>query len=76
MTKGQVRCRVQVSAQAADRVGLIKALYDKAAGFFGNEEFVLEGSIAVEPSTEVSNVAGKSLALMWEGDAWFISERR
>lgn len=76
MTTGQVRCQVQVSAQAGDRASLIQALYDKAAAFYGDEEFVLEGAIKVEPSTEVSNIEGKSLAVMWEGDAWFISERR
>jgi len=74
--KGQVQCRVQVSAQASDREGLIQALYDKAASFYGDEEFVLDGAIAVEPSTEVSNARGKSLAVTWEGDAWFISAAR
>lgn len=74
--KGQVRCQVRVSAQANDREGLIQALYDKAASFYGDEEFTLNGDIAVEPSTEVSNVRGKSLAVTWEGDAWFISAAR
>jgi hypothetical protein len=76
MTRGQVRCQVQVNAQAGDRVSLVQALYDKAAAFYGDEEFELEGAIKVEPSTEVSNIEGKSLAVMWEGDAWFISTKR
>jgi hypothetical protein len=75
MTNGQVKVRLQVTAQAASKEDLIQRLYDQAAEFFGDEEFDLDGEVDVRASTEVS-AAGKTLVTMWEGDAWFKSEAR
>ena len=75
MSKGQVRVSLQVTAQAGSKEELIQELYDQAVGFFGDEVFVLDGDVKVTASTEVSN-AGKALVIMWEGDAWFVSETR
>ena len=75
MSKGQVRVSLQVTAQAGSKEELIQDLYDQAVGFFGEEPFVLDREISVTASTEVS-AGGKALVIMWEGDAWFVSETR
>ena len=73
MAKDQVKVLLQVTAQAGSKEELIKDLYDQAVGFFEDEAFVLDREISVTASTEVS-AGGKALVIMWEGDAWFISE--
>jgi hypothetical protein len=68
--------RLQVSDSAGDKVTLVSRLYEQAVAFFDGEQFLLDGSIDVRAGETTQTMQGTIQVVMWEGDAWFVTEPR